>query len=330
MAEFITAFRVLAGKPETTPGTAETLADADFNVRVWEPTVGTLDVPMDMDPSKYSTGDFGLGEAIPGPTSASISFNCKAVNNTGLTEPNWIKFMKGCGVSGVAYSGVAWGSGIALHPHKELAESSMTLGVYELERGMNPSGLHFQFAGAMGNAVISTEGTGKPYMVAYEFTGALNDISDISQADIPELTSPQTDIPDRFLNGSGTIDGTSVCISTMEFNIGNTISPVQCIGAESGYEKFAITSQDPTITINPTLTRTTTYDFWDKFSNGTIQELIIETSQFRLHIPRAQITSASVEDDDGILRTSLSYRCLRPSTAGSYNYASWVWYTKND
>jgi hypothetical protein len=330
MAEFITAFRVLAGKIESTPGTAETLADADFNVRVWEPTVGTLDVPMDMDPSKYSTGDFGLGEAIPGPTSAQVTFNCKAVNASGYTtEPNWIKFMKGCGVSGVTYSGGATDQGIALFPSKYLAESSMTLGVYELERGQSPSGIHFEFAGAMGNATISVEGTGKPYMVNYEFTGALNDVDDIAEDDIPALTSPQTDIPDRFLNGSGTIDGTSVCISTIEFNIGNTISPVQCVGAQSGYEKFAITSQDPTITINPVLTRTTTFDFWDKFSNGTIQELWIETSQFKLHIPRAQITAASMEDDEGIVRTSLTYRALRPSTAGDYNYASWILYTKN-
>jgi len=330
MAEFITAFRVLAGKIESTPGTAETLADADFNVRVWDPAIGTLDVPMDMDPSKYSTGDFGLGEAIPGPTSAQISFNSKAVNASGYTtEPNWIKFMKGCGVSGVSYSGSATSQGIALYPSKYLAENSMTLGVYELERGQNPSGIHFEFAGAMGNATISVEGTGKPYMVNYEFTGGLNDIDDVIEDDIPALTSPQTDIPDRFLNGSGTIDGTAVCISTMEFNIGNTISPVQCVGSESGYEKFAITAQDPTITINPVLTRQADFDFWTKFTAGTIQALVIETAQLRLEIPRAQITSASIEDDDGIIRTSLTYRCLRDSTAGTYNYAPWVLKTKN-
>ena len=122
--EFLTAFRVLAGKVESTAGTAEALTDADFNVRVWEPSVGTLDVPMDMDPSKYSTGDFGLGEAIPGPTSAAISFNTKAVNTSGFNFPGWTKFMGGCGVSGVVASG-SWGSGIALFPSKYLAEQTM-------------------------------------------------------------------------------------------------------------------------------------------------------------------------------------------------------------
>jgi hypothetical protein len=328
MSEFVSAFRVLAGKLESTPGSAETIADADFNVRVWEPTVGALDVPMDMDPSKYSTGDFGLGEAIPGPTSATVSFNCKAVNSSGLLAPNWTKFMNGCGVSGVVASGT-WGSGLALFPSKYLAEQSMTLGVYELERGVNPSGVQFEFAGAMGNATISTEGTGKPYVVGFEFTGGLNDITDVVEADIPVLTSPETTIPDRFLNGSGTIDGEVVCISTMEFNLGNTISPVQCVGAESGYGKFAITAMDPSITINPTLMRQSDFAFWDNFTQGTIQALVIETEQFRLEIPRAQITSASIQDDDGIVRTSLTYRALRPTTAGSYNWAPWIWFVRN-
>lgn len=328
MAEFISAFKVLVGKPESVAGTAETLADADFNVRVWDPAVGSLDVPMDQDPSKYATGDFGLGEGIPGPTSANISFNTKISNTSGVLIPGWTKFMTGCGVSGIYASGT-WGHGVVLFPSKYLAEKTMTLGVYDLERGQNPSGIHFEFAGAMGNATISTEGTGKPYMVAYEFTGGLNDITDVLESDIPELTNPETVIPDRFLNGSGTIDGEAVCISTIEFNLGNAISPVQCVGAQSGYSKYAITAMEPTITINPTLMRQSDFAFWDKFKNGTIQTLVIETSQLRIDIPRAQITSASIEDDDGIVRTSLTYRALRPTAAGSYNFAPWTISIKN-
>lgn len=325
---FITAFRVLAGKPEGTPGTAETLADADFNVRVWDPQVGTLDVPMDMDPSKYATGDFANGEAVPGPTSATVSFMCKAVNASGVaTEPNWVKFAEGCGMSGVTQTSV--GSGIAVYPSKYLAESSMTLGVYDLERGLNPSGIHYEFAGCMGNMTLSVEGTGKPYMINFEFTGALNDIQDIAENDIPVLTSPQTEIPDRFLNGTATIGGVSVCISTLEFNVGNTISPVQCQNTTTGYELFGITAQDPVLTINPVLTNETDYDFWTKFTAGTVEEVIIDTEDFRLHIPRAQITSAGVEDQEGIIRTPLTFRCLRPTSAGSYNYAPFVFYIKN-
>ena len=326
---FISAFRVLCGKPETTPGTAETLADADFNTRVFEPTIGSIDVPMDMDPSKYSTGDFANGEAVPGPTSATLSFNCKAVNASGNAVPNWVKYATGCGCSGVYYSGETWGSGIAVYPEKHLAESSMTIGVYDLERGLDPSGLYYEFAGCMGNMNISVEGTGKPYMMNFEFTGALNDISDIVEADVPELTSPSTVIPDRFLNGWITIGGVSGCISSLELNLNNTISPVQCQSSTTGYQLFGITAQDITLTVNPLETLETTYDWYTKYTAGTVEEVIVQTEDFRIHIPRAQITSAGVEDADGLIRTPLTFRALRPSAAGSYNWAPVVIYTRN-
>ena len=323
--EYLTSLRRIASKVESTPGTAESLTDAENNVRVWELAIGSLDVPMDEDPSKYATGDFGLGESIPGPTSAQVTFRTKLVNNptaTG-TAPHWTKFAQGCGCEVSTYSG-ALGQGWVVHPYKYNAEQTLTVGVYDLERGTDPSGLFYEFAGCIGNCTVSVEGAGKPYNMAWEFTGALNDITDVVEADIPELSGWQTDIPDKFLNGTATIGGVSVCISTLEFNFGNTISPVECVGSSTGYDKFGITAMEPTITINPLLMKQADYDSWSKFTNGTIEEIIIETDQVRIHVPRAQIMTMSVEDADGILRQSLSFRPLRPTTPGDYTYAPWI------
>ena len=336
MAEFLTSFRRMASKAETVPGTAETLADADNNVRVWDLAVGALDVPMDQDPSKYATGDFGLGEAIPGPTSAKVSFTTKFSNlPTGAsisaagTEPNWTKFAKAAACETSAVTNQSWGAGYAIYPDADSAEDTLTIGVYDKERGSSPSSLEFEFVGCIGNGVISTEGTGKPYNIAWEYTGGLNDIADIDTSAVPVLTDISTVIPDRFLDGLATIGSFSACISTMEFDLGNSVTPVQCVGAESGYSKFGIVAQEPMLTINPLLTRNTDYDFWGKLIAGTIEAIVIETSQFRLEIPRGQIMTASIEDADGIIRTPLTIRPLRPTTAGAFNYASWIIYIKN-
>lgn len=315
MANYASAFRTFASKAETTPGTAVTLADADANVRVWDLAISSLEVPMDMDPSKYATGDFGLGEGIPGPTSAGITFSTKFVNQNG-EEPNWTKFAKAAGCS-TSSGALGW----TVYPDKYAAESTLTIGVYDLERGSSPSGLFYEFAGAIGNCTIATEGTGKPYMMNWEFTAGLNDIEDVVEEDIPVLTNVPSGIADRFLSGSGLFNGVNMCISTMELNFGNTVSPVQCVGASSGYDKFGITAMEPTLTVNPVLTRNSTFDFWNLFTTGTVMPIVIETEQFKLDIPRAQITSASTEDSDGILRTPLTFRILRPTASGSYNYA---------
>lgn len=319
MSDFITKYRVLAGKLEATPGSVETLASADFDVRVLDPQI-TLNVEMDMDPTKYSTGDFGLGESVPGTNSASIAFQVKGVNNgTGTDEPNFGKFLKGCGMNVATItsgSGLSFmNSGVCYYCDPDKAEQSLTLGIYDKERGANPSGLEFLMAGCMGNVTIGVEGAGKPYMYNFEYMGSLESVSDISEGNIPALTSPQTTIPDTFLNGSGSIGGVPMCFSTMELNLNNTVSPVHCMNATTGIEKYGLTNQEPSITLNPKLTRETDYDFWTKFTAGTVEEVIIETSQFRIQIPRAQIVSASVEDADGILRTPLTLRALRPSSS---------------
>jgi hypothetical protein len=265
--EFLTSFRRIAAKAESVAGTAETLTDAENNCRVWELAIGSLNVPMDEDPSKYATGDFGLGESIPGPTSAQLSFRTKLVSNPTATgvEPHWTKFIKACGCEVASYSGV-YGQGWVVYPYKYDAEKTLTVGMYDLERGTSPSGLFYSFAGAVGNCTISTEGVGKPYNMKWEFTAGLSDISDIDEASIPELSGWQTDIPDRFLNGFITIGSVSGCISTMELNLGNTVAPVECVGAATGFSKFAITAMEPTLAVNPLLTRNSTFDFWGKIS----------------------------------------------------------------
>jgi hypothetical protein len=92
---FISKIRAIATKVESTPGTAETLTTADNNLRMMDLGV-TADVTMDSNPTKYATGDFGLGESIPGPQGAKVTATTKFWSD-GATEAAWTKLAKACG-----------------------------------------------------------------------------------------------------------------------------------------------------------------------------------------------------------------------------------------
>lgn len=331
MSQFLTKLRAFASAPEVTPGTAVTLSSAHNNVRVWDLQIGSINVEPDANPSKYATGDFGLGESIAGPQSANISFTTKfnSEQATGA-EPDWTKFVKACGCtirSGVVDATLA-GSGLVIYPSSSGVENTLSAGIYDLEGSSSPSGLYYSFVGMAGNCTLSTAGAGKPYDLKWDFQGGLNDISDVALAAIPVYSGSAT-IPDRFINGSGIIGSTSVCLSSIEFNFGNVVTPVQCHSSSNGYSQFMITNMEPSLKITPLLKRNSEYDFWNKWTNGTIETVLIRTAQFAMYIPRAQINTAAVEDDNGILRTSLEMRPLRPSVAGSYSYAPWYILIRN-
>ena len=315
---FLTKLRTIGTAAETTPGTPIAVSGLRNNVRAWDLAIGSITVEPDANPSKYATGDFGLGESIPGNQSASISFNTKFWSEASGVEPAWTKFAKAAGCAVTEVDG-----DFDVYPSKDTVEDAITIGIFDIAGQNAASGLHYEFTGAIGNCTVSTEGTGKPYTMGWEFTGALNDIKDIAVTDVP-VYSGSVLIPDRFLAGSGVIGTHTVCISTMSFGFGNAVTPVQCQNSDSGYKQFVITNMEPTLTINPLLESNADYDFWSKWTEGTIEAVTIETEQFKFYAPRCQITTANVEDSDGVLRTTLELRPLRPSTEGDYSYAPWV------
>jgi hypothetical protein len=328
--ELITALRSLVTKAESVPGTAETLTSSDFNIRVKEGSLG-IEVPMDETPAKYMTGDFWAGEALPGPQSMKISFSNKFVDKTSGEEPAWTKLIKTCGCHVSGYEG-SLGSGYIIFPTEFAIGSGLTIGIYDKMGGLATSGWYYKGKGGVGNCTISTEGAKKPYMMNWEYTLAVSDVGQIAAGSIPSPTSLPTEIPDTFVSGYMTASGTggviSGCISTMEFNFGNAVTPIECQSSDTGYATFCITKMEPMLTINPAVNLD--YDFWSKFNNAKIEQVIISTSMFRLVIPRAQIESVAPADADGIQRVTLTLRPLRATTAETQaGYAAWYMVVNN-
>lgn len=314
---FVSKLKSIATKQESVIGVAETLTTADNNIRMWDLGV-TADVSMDQSPSKPATGDFGNDYSIPGPMSSKITFNTKYWSD-GATEAAWTKLIKACGCGVTSAVG-----GYEIYPTVSAINNTLSIGIYDKSSVTTDTALKYEIVGAVGNLTIKADGVGKPYTMGWEFTGGLNDIADINTSAIPAFSAVSTVVPDRFLNGYISIGSYSACVSTFEFNIGNTITPVECQNSVNGYSQFLITEQNPTITINPLIVKNATYDVWADLLAGTTKQIIIETAQFKLTLPRCQVTQFGIGDRSGIVETPLTISVLRPTTSGSYNYAPFV------
>lgn len=316
---YVTKLRTIASKVEASAGTAETLTTADNNLRIMDLSIGSLDVPMDQSPSKYATGDMFNGAGIPGPQSVKIGGSIKLWSDGPTTKPAWTKWTESCGALTSSAAG-----GYEIYPATSAIGTSLTMGIYDKEAVSSPQAIKFEVIGAMGDCTLKADGVGKPIVATFDFTGGLNDISDIALTAVPAFSASSQVIPDRFLGGYVSVSGVSACVSTFEFKFGNSVTPIECVGTESGYLQYIITEMNPTLTINPLLTRTSTFDFWDNFVTGKVYAIVLSTDMFTITIPQAQCQTAGVSDRSGIIETPLTFNCLRSNVAGSYAYAPWV------
>ena len=99
---FVNNRRTLIGKKEAVPYTAETLADADFNVRIRDITYSKEIVEYQR---KLALGHLDASESIMGKRTGSVSFVVElAVGDDAGTAPNWGKFLEGCGFKETVYA----------------------------------------------------------------------------------------------------------------------------------------------------------------------------------------------------------------------------------
>lgn len=88
--------RQLAGKIETTEGTAETLAAADAKVLAYNPVIDFTPDMYQRDPARIAFSKVGR---LAGKRPGSYKFGIELKGSgTATTEPEWSKYLKGCGV----------------------------------------------------------------------------------------------------------------------------------------------------------------------------------------------------------------------------------------
>jgi hypothetical protein len=314
--------RFLVGKIETTAGTMETLTGADFDVRIRDPQI-TINVEVDDENSKWARGDHGEDHTITGIQTAQITFSVRcAWSGAVASEPDWSKFLKGCGAKAVTYAS----TGIGYQPLKEYDIKTMTLWMYDCQTGATPSAVCYKIKGAMGNCVIGADGVGKPWMASFTFSGVVSDVVDVAYASIPLAMGLDTSCSDKMLSNIAYVGTVAEKISSFQLDFGNEINAVLDQSDAAGVAYYMITARRPRLTMNPLAQLVATRDVFGQLTSGltgcpdTFRIGIGDTgldNKFWLEAPKAQLISAAVANREGIVAWDQSFKLQANGVTGA-------------
>lgn len=312
---FVSNLRFAVLKAETVPGTAVTPVDADFNSRFYEVEF-TPNLPVDDENSKFGTGDHGEDEAIPGSQSATVRLRSKLHYGGALTtEPNNWKILRACGQAVETYTA----TGLGAKPLAANDDSTYTCWVVDVMRGATPSAICYQLAGCMGEGAIYADGIGKPWMIEATLQGKLIDIVTLANADIPELTTPDTALPITLCSNTVTMQGKSKKISSFRLAFGNDVQPQYNQADARCIDFFGIVSRRPRLSMNPLMvTLATDTDAEDPLANflaATSSSGSISATNMALHFPKPQILSMAHAIREGLVGWDFNYKLLRNAGA---------------
>lgn len=315
MSYFSENLTVLVAKVETTPGTMETLTSEDFDAKIFNPTI-TMTVEPDDDAAKYANGNHGEDVAVMGIQHGTIGFGVKAsIAEAGVdAAPKWAKFAYGTGLGPVVYSGLGW----ALQPLKAYDEQTLTIWVYKIKRGANPTATLFKFAGCMGTLSIGGEGTGKPLMLNFSYMGKLVAVDfNVPEASIPEINSLDDVCYEKMLGGTFTVDGVERQVESATLDTGNEVSMLKDMTEDTGISFFGITKRAPRFNMNPLMigytgAEVTDYNYLYGSSTGcpATPKIVWSTPHVTITMPKCQLSSMAPGNRDGLSSFDQTWRVL--------------------
>lgn len=299
----LTRVRVLAAKIETTPGTAESLADADAAMNVFDP----LPQPNIQFAERAGQGGFSPLKGTLGAYGGSITFMTEVVGRgtSGAGVPKWAAtLLPACGF-------VDDGNG-AFSPVSEAPGSNckaLTLGCYQ-------NGLYKQIRGAMGNAVFNFV-SGEVTRVTFTFTGIWDDPADDTILNAPALTLPD---PLRFVSSALTLGSWSPKVANLSIDLGNQVVLRQDPSDASGYKTALVTNRRITGSIDPEadlVANRDTYGNWTSLTEEALS-LVLGSgfNQVDFDAPKLQVTNVQEGDRELLQIDNVEFQLNRGTAAG--------------
>ena len=225
--------------------------------------------------------------------------------------PKYGKFLEGCGLVGQSYAG----TGYSWEPLASGDKQTLTLNKIDISDDGTSVGVQSAMAGVMGNLTLSAEGVGSPIKFGYEWKGKFSGITDIPNGSLPVLTSPDTTIGAKLMNGSASIWGQELCIQSFNLNLGNTIEYLPCPSEETGILYATIVNRQPRMTLTLIAPPKSTFDPFGEVTTEQEDLIVLSFGDFILHIPRGQILSYSETDLNGRLGYELNIKLNRNAGA---------------
>jgi hypothetical protein len=288
--------RTIAFKIESTPGTAESLADADGALNVYDaimqPTIEAV--------AREGQGGFSPIPTVLGARAGTCTFRFDLIG--GATDPFWmLNILPACGFtanSGGVYSPKSQEPGAVV--------KTATIGLYQ-------NGKLKVLRGAMGNLVF-TFTSGQPAFVEATFTGIWVPPTD---AAIIAPTKPAT-VPIRFASAGLTLGsgpGWTPKLSQMTLDLGNDVQLLEDQNDSSGYCYAHITGRRINGTMDPKATLVATEDTYGKWLayNQRALAMTIGATGNRLSFaaPSFQITNVQEADRNGTEIDTITYELNR-------------------
>lgn len=121
-------------------------------------------------------------------------------------------------------------------------------------------------------------------------------------------------------------DGTPLCATTIEFDLGNDVQPRRNIAAATGIKHGIVVNRDPTASADPEDEAVATVDWLDEMVQGTsgILTLTIGGTAGNIHVltfPASQIVGVTYGDRDGIVIANLTIKGRANTDAGDDSFS---------
>ena len=300
----LTKRAVIAAKIEGTEGTAETLAAADADVLVFDPTFTPTVNMYERTETHDSLSPFSQ---IAGSRMATIGFkvNLRGSGAAG-TAPKIGKLLKACafGETIVASTSVTYAPISASIP-------SLTMALYR-------DGVKKQIRGARGTVTYSGK-AGEPGVLEFSFQGVYDGVTDVS---ILTGTGIETTLPPALLTAAFTIASFAAKISGISIDMGNKIAMRADINKAEGYFSCMYSGRSPKGNFDPEEELVATHDWYGRFKAGTTGALTFQHNGGAGNIctisaPVVQYTGVSESSRDDIAALGVDFALARSAAAGN-------------
>lgn len=296
---------VLAGKAETTEGTAVALAGADANNLIMDPK---FNADIQMFRRKFLNNSLSPQGQIATTRGAAISFMLEVKGSgTPGTAPTSGKYLKACGFGETVSAGVS----VTYAPISALASiPTMTMAIYR-------DGLSKLMKGARGNLKYSGK-SDEIGLFEFEFIGVDVDVTDVA---IPTPSGVESTVPFPLLSAAFSVAGFSAIISQLTFDMANVLERRGDINQPSGFISTLLTDREPKGSFDPEDELVATHDFYGRWKGNTTGLVTWKHGNqagniVTFTVPKAQYIKIAESDRNGIATLSTDFLMQRNTTAG--------------
>ena len=300
---------------------------------------------FDNEDSKYSNGGDSGDEAIPTTTVADAKFDIKfapgefirdSSNDTdNVHRLNYAKFLQSAGLDMVKVTDATVTDAANSYPNKYVffpsikkAEETVTqTAVYTNTDG---EGKAMDIVGLMYNFSLTAGGTAASLTFSFDGQGQGNESYDISLSDMQKIGYDPSKVMDTIASRFRLTDviltenvagatPIELCTNSLTFEAGNEMYLSECQNTPTGISHNLISAKKPRLSINPKYKTVAEFDSYKALveaKNYKVEVTINDTNKadgtpftpFKLVIPRAQMISAAITDDNGYLREDIVLR----------------------